>query len=520
MSGNNGFNNKEIYIKFIYFRIDCILKFKIETNLFNSDILIKNFKLNLDRISLFCNDLERTFLTPSDIHYVIDHDRLNFLQSDTEIDNIFFLNNLQEGFIYQYFSVDRIKDSYFNQALFEINSPIESNKLFEAWKMARKKFSALRTRFSWNDYLIQIINKYDDNTEFFKYIEFDNNLEKSEIDSEIQKLKIKDRFNYFKLDVGNLLRIYLIKINETKYNCLISYHHTILDGWSIPILTNFVYENYINNLEIKEIKDDDFNNVQKYLQLNTNYEYWKTKLNEIQENIDLKLFNRLNNDFKQLKKFNKKFFEINNEKYFKLKKLNSAFGITPNALFQFIWHKIFSIYSNTKQTIIGTTVSGRNIPVKNIENVVGCFINTLPLIVNHYNDNINIIDKIKEIQDNINELNMNSNVKLAKLQSNGEKLFDVLFVFENFPDNKNEKIDQLNIKYIETNSEIDLDFDFSINIIVYENKDYQSYIIDLNYSINFDSELIKDTILLFDYLLIQILNDPNQKVSDLNYLHL
>ena len=176
------------------------------------------------------------------------------------------------------------------------------------------------------------------------------------------------------------------------------------------------------------------------MQLNTNYEYWKTKLNEIQENIDLKLFNRLNNDFKQLKKFNKKFFEINNEKYFKLKKLNSAFGITPNALFQFIWHKIFSIYSNTKQTIIGTTVSGRNIPVKNIENVVGCFINTLPLVVNHYNDNINIIDKIKEIQDNINELNMNSNVKLAKLQSNGEKLFDVLFVFENYPEIKNEKL--------------------------------------------------------------------------------
>ena len=45
-------------------------------------------------------------------------------------------------------------------------------KLFDAWKMARKRFSALRTRFSYNDKLIQIIDRYDDNTEFFKYIEY------------------------------------------------------------------------------------------------------------------------------------------------------------------------------------------------------------------------------------------------------------------------------------------------------------------------------------------------------------
>ena len=126
--------------------------------------------------------------------------------------------------------------------------------------------------------------------------------------------------------------------------------------------------------------------------------------------------------------------KITNEKYDKLKQLTSKYGLTSNAIFQFIWHKIFSIYSNTKQTIIGTTISGRNIPINNIDKTVGCFINTLPLIVNHSNDDENdLINKIKEIQDSINELNMHGNVKLSKLQKNAESLFDVLFVFENFP---------------------------------------------------------------------------------------
>jgi hypothetical protein len=79
-----------------------------------------------------------------------------------------------------------------------------------------------------------------------------------------------------------------------KYFFLISYHHTILDGWSIPILNNFVYETYLNLLNNREIKmiqqDTEFNNVQKYLQKNTNYEYWNSKVNEIEEYIDLKPF--------------------------------------------------------------------------------------------------------------------------------------------------------------------------------------------------------------------------------------
>jgi amino acid adenylation domain-containing protein/non-ribosomal peptide synthase protein (TIGR01720 family) len=513
---------KENYMKINYQEIERILQFKIETNLLNYNLVINNYKFILNKIIKHLLHVKRSYLTSSDINFIIDQKRLNYLQSNLELDNIFKPNNLHEGFIYHYLTVNKTKDTYFNQILFEFNTFIDPIKLFDAWKMARKRFSALRTRFSYNDKLIQIIDRYDDNTEFFKYIEFDNNLNDIEIQSKIQELKSKDRLNFFKLDEGNLLRILLVKINEEKYVCLISYHHTILDGWSIPILYNYVYENYlnlVNNQAIEIIEqDNDFNYVQKYLQLNTNYEYWNLKLTEIEDNIDIKLFYKINNQNDQSKISEKEILEIKLDKYNKLKKLNSKLGITPNALFQFIWHKIFSIYSNSKQTIIGTTVSGRNIPVKNIENAVGCFINTLPLIVDHKNNDIIVIDKIKEIQDSINELNIYSNVKLSKLKSNGNKLFNILFVFENFPVIVNDKIDQLHIKYKDHNSNIELDYDVPITIIIFEHKAQKSFSIEVSFAKEFDSELIKDAINLFDYLLIQILNDPNQKVSDINYL--
>ena len=148
-------------------------------------------------------------MTSNDINYIIDQKSLKNIQSNTEIDYIFNLNNLQEGFIYHYLTGDKVNDIYFNQALFEFNTHIDSNKLFEAWKMTRKRFSALRSRYLWHDNLIQIIDKYNENIEFFKYIEFDKNLNDNEINSKIEEIKSNDRLNFFKLDEGNLLRILL-----------------------------------------------------------------------------------------------------------------------------------------------------------------------------------------------------------------------------------------------------------------------------------------------------------------------
>lgn len=80
---------------------------------------------------------------------------------------------------------------------------------------------------------------------------------------------------------------------------------------------------------------------------------------------------------------------------------------------------------------MGTTVSGRSIPVDNIESSVGLYINTLPLIVNH--EEGKAVDIIAEIQRRISELNTHSSVNLASLQHDGRRIFSSLFVYENYP---------------------------------------------------------------------------------------
>ena len=82
--------------------------------------------------------------------------------------------------------------------------------------------------------------------------------------------------------------------------------------------------------------------------------------------------------------------------------------------------------------MVGTTISGRNLPIDGIETSVGLYINTLPLILEHGND-ADILTQIQQVQERIHEMNSHSAVSLAKLQSSGRRLFDSLLIYENYP---------------------------------------------------------------------------------------
>ncbi|WP_264193226.1 condensation domain-containing protein, partial [Microbulbifer aggregans] len=115
-----------------------------------------------------------------------------------------------------------------------------------------------------------------------------------------------------------------------------------------------------------------------------------------------------------------------------LKNLCRSQGVTINALLQFAWHKLLNVYSQDAQTIVGTIVSGRDIPVSGIESSVGMYINTLPLVVD-WPEKASNVQVLQAIHTGIAELNSHSAIALSQLQSNGERLFQTLFVFENYP---------------------------------------------------------------------------------------
>jgi len=54
-------------------------------------------------------------------------------------------------------------------------------------------------------------------------------------------------------------------------------------------------------------------------------------------------------------------------------------GVTPAALFHVAWARVLSACSNTQDVVFGTVLSGRQQAAEDVEQVVGIFINTLPI---------------------------------------------------------------------------------------------------------------------------------------------
>ena len=196
--------------------------------------------------------------------------------------------------------------------------------------------------------------------------------------------------------------------------------------------------------------------------------------------------------------------------------------MTLNAIMQYVWHKVLSVYSQSSQTVVGTTVSGRALPINNIEHAVGLFINTLPVIVNHHRNNENtkpkdtrsIIQVIKNIQDDINEVNNRSNIDLSKLQKEGQRLFDSLFVYENYPSPVNEEQqNRLRVKFIEGIEKLD----YPLGVIAYDTSNTLTF--KLKYASEiFDADIIQNIPLLIEKLLKQITINPDQQEAALSYL--
>ena len=504
------------------------LEFNISTKLSEklTGLIARCFKEKLHEIIEHTSGLDRTYLTASDVNNIITQRYLDELQKEREISHLYLANSLQQGFIYHGLNQGMLDDSYRIQFIWNYHTKIDEVNLEKAWKNAQSKYACLRLRFSWENSFFQIIDK--NQLLDWRSIDLTGLLSLKEKLSEIESIKKSDMDEIFQFDKGNLFRVYLIKQNDNLYTCIFSYHHILFDGWSNSILINYVHNTYLklieNNSDLNDI-DLSYVKAQKYLQDNKdiNLKFWKeytARVGEKKELISLltdsaRAANLKIGEYRQVLEHNEKKISLDNEVSKSLKELGQREGVTLNVILQFAWHKILSVYSNSTLTVVGTTFSGRNLPIYNLENSVGLYINTLPVIFDHdKHDSKSIIENIREIQKDINDINARSTVNLVDLHTGSSRLFDNLFIYENYPTQENQaNIDRLKLSFENANET----FDYPLVLVAYELG--TQIIINFKYANEiFNSDIVSEFLSLFLLLLKQISTNPYSSTSSLFYL--
>ncbi|OAQ67223.1 N-(5-amino-5-carboxypentanoyl)-L-cysteinyl-D-valine synthase [Pochonia chlamydosporia 170] len=376
-----------------------------------------------------------------DISQFIEHVETNGLTEAR-----YMANSLQQGFVYHSLKSQQT-DAYIMQSVLEYGLSLNEELYRAAWEHVHREYPALRIRFAWETDVMQVV---DPEAKLDWRVIDGTNLQSEGSRRQLLDEKLRgDHAEGYHLNMGCLMRVYFIQMRGEKSMGIFSCHHSILDGWSLPLLFDHVHETYLsltNGVKPHTDEESAYLDAQTYLQghRDDHLEFWAKQIDQVEERCDLNaLLNEASRykvplgDYDQIQEQKQRsIFLPRNASMVKLLEQCSAMGITLHSILQLIWHLVLHAYGGGSHTITGTTISGRNLPIEGIERSIGLFINTLPLILDHtrYRD-LSALDAISLVQSQVNAMNSRGNVELGRLRKDDLKhgLFDTLFVLENYP---------------------------------------------------------------------------------------
>ncbi len=131
------------------------------------------------------------------------------------------------------------------------------------------------------------------------------------------------------------------------------------------------------------------------------------------------------------------FMELSPEVSERLRTLAQQHHVTPNTFVQGAWAILLSRYSGEAQVLFGVTVAGRPTDLPGVEDIVGLFINTLPLRVTLSPD-LPVMTWLQHLLAENYRIRQYEYAPLVRIQQwsevpSGQALFRSLLVFENAP---------------------------------------------------------------------------------------
>ena len=354
----------------------------------------------------------------------------------SQIEEIMALTPMQEGMLFHYLKEPE-DDQYFEQLSLRILGTIDTEVFKKSWELITSRNEMLRTFFRWEKIQnpVQIVLKnYKAEVKFYDFSKDNSSLGVYNL----QELKKKDKNKKFDLRQVPF-RITLCRMGEQEYEMLISNHHILFDGWSTGIiLKEFfdIYETLSNNKALELPTKTKFKEFIKYINNKNSLleeEYWKEYLKGYEE-VHIVNEKTKENCIKIMEQYS---FSTNDSIKKEIDLFIKTKRITLAGLIYSTWGILLQKYTNSSDVIFGTTLSGRNPRIKGIEDMVGLFINTLPIRIKN-TAHANILDllyKVKSQSEKREEFQNTALMDIKKYLSLTGMfyLFDSLVVVENYP---------------------------------------------------------------------------------------
>ncbi|NLW45808.1 MAG: amino acid adenylation domain-containing protein, partial [Firmicutes bacterium] len=427
---------------------------------------------------------------------------------------------MQESMLYQYLSEPET-DQYFEQISLRLYGKIDNAIFIDAWQAVAANNEILRTVYRWDklEQPVQIIWKYRK----IPFREFDCSGFQAQ-DKQKALNEIKENDYREKVDIRTApFRITLCKLDDENYEMIISNHHILYDGWSNGILLNEFMEAYQRLAAGKQWVSPPKTKYKDYLKwLRTQDQaeqklYWENYLKGFSGKTLLPFEGKQRLDSHRADEFNIFLPQNITEKITEFAKKNN---LSTATLFYTAWGILLQKYSNSNDVVFGTTVSGRTQKVKGIQDIVGLFINTIPLRIIADSD-LTIKGLIETVQANLHhredfEYASLSDIKLWSEVGGGENLFDSIVVVENYPLSQRLTGNQDHIQITDYQIQERTNFDLTLAVMAFDRIEFKLIYNDAL----FDRETIEALMDCYGRILELMVTNYDGKLAELQMLSL
>ncbi|MEC4016309.1 amino acid adenylation domain-containing protein [Streptomyces sp. H27-D2] len=373
--------------------------------------------------------------TPSDFPLVeLTQEGVEELEAAVpELVDIWPLSPLQEGLLFHAAFDDGGSDVYGGQRALALDGPLDVGRLRASWEAVLDRHPILRAGFHRraSGEAVQVIAR----DVVLPWREADlTGLTEAAASAEMARLDESELARRFDLTRGPLLRLLLVRLGANRHRLVMTTHHIIVDGWSLPVLLDELSAVYAEGGDGRALPA--VASYREYLawlgrqDKEATRAAWRAELAGTDEPTLVVPTDSVRAPVRpELVRM-----ECTEELTRALTELARVHGLTMATVVQGAWALVLARLAGRSDVVFGTTVAGRPTDLPGAESAIGLFINTLPVRVNLVAGQP-VIEMLVRLQEHQVSLMSHQHIGLSEINqlAGPGAEFDTLVVYENYP---------------------------------------------------------------------------------------
>lgn len=385
--------------------------------------------------------------SPSDFSYPnLSQDALDLVMAaqkpaPEKIEDIVPLTPMQWGMLYH--SMESPGSGvYVVQLSCDLVGQLDVPAFQRAWQRIAARFDVLRTSFLGLDTAqpMQIIQR---EVALPWHIEDWREGARTDQIHDLNRLRLETKHKGFDPSRAPLMNLFLIRTAADRHRFMCTYHHALMDGWSVPIVLRclgWFYREEVKGTSPPALPPaPPYRDYVTWLQNRDQQEakiYWRNDLAGFDALMQFPMDHGTPAKDSSPTAVHDR-LQVTDEQHTRaLQQLVRSECLTMNAVAQSIWALLLGLMANRRDVLFGCVLSGRPSELPHVEHMVGTFLNTIPVRY-RFEEGQQVIELMRQQMREQAYRESHGHVPLIEITRQSTlregRLFETLYQYQNYP---------------------------------------------------------------------------------------